>query len=187
MMKLFTNLFTKLFLLGVIVGVLFGCDDSEPEPDPIIGTWILDDVMVSDAPAGFVLGNEGESSDLFGEDEYSIRFFEDMTYERELDGIFLTNGGDVEDEGEYSLDEDFLELIPDTDSEIQGLGYEFDLEEPVNEKDLVLSYTSSYTSFNDDDLFAILDSVESITTFDSLLAIHGQLISVKVSLHFDKD
>ncbi|PIB35442.1 hypothetical protein BFP72_08555 [Reichenbachiella sp. 5M10] len=176
------NQWNKFLLLGVIA-VLVSCSEEEKEPDPIIGAWVLDDVEYTNAPAGYQY-NEGESSTLYGETEYAIRFFEDLTFERELDGIVLTNGGDVEDEGAYELTED--ELILDPDDAI-GLDTDFDVVEPITERDMILKTTATFSSISDAELDAALDTITTQAEYQAIVDEYGVQITLDVTLYFDKE
>ncbi|UXP31410.1 hypothetical protein N6H18_13725 [Reichenbachiella agarivorans] len=172
------NVMNKILLLGLIA-VLFACSEDEKKPDPIIGTWILDDAIYSDAPAGYSF-QEGTFQTLYGETEYSIRFYEDLTFERELKGLTFSNGSGVEDEGTYELDDEFLTLDPDSDI---GLDTDFDLVEAVTERDLKISTSASFNALPD----ATLDTITSQASYDSISAKYSQAITLKITMNFDKE
>ena len=134
-----------LLLLSLAVLILASCKDDEPEIDPIVGLWELDDASLSFSGFSYY-GFEGDN-DIFGESSYIIEFNEDFTYERELEDI--PGLGDLNDEGEWEHDTEDLDLDTD-DDEIPGLGYSMTILE-LNDRDLVVEYEGENVSLFPDD------------------------------------
>lgn len=128
-----------ILALGMVTMV--GCKDDEPEADPLLGLWELDDATL-EYPSEFSLYGFTKQNDAFGETAYTIEFLDDFTYERELSDLPLSSGTtDFSDEGEWEKDGEFLDLDTD-DTEIGGLGYSFEITE-LDDGNLVLEYESS--------------------------------------------
>ncbi len=175
-----------IFTLGAIV-LFVSCDDDEPKIDPIVGLWELDDAIISDAPSNFS-NVEGSGPNIYGEDTYTIEFFQDGLYEREIDfpaGSFFS---DIDEEGEWEVNGDELELDPDR-SQISGLDYSFSLEEDISDREMLISSLSEVLAFTDQfvaDFNATQDTITSQEVFDSILNANVQEIQVKVTLEFDR-
>ncbi len=169
-------------LLGALV-LFVACDDDEPKVDPIVGEWELDRFEISNAPTGF-MNVEGRSSDWFGEDRYSIEFFSDGAYNREIDNI--PGFGDIDDEGEWELIDNELELDSD-DDEIGGVDYSFTLEEEITDREMILSALTTILALPDD--FATVVMVDTVTiqaVLDSLVGAYVNEIQVTGTYEFDR-
>ncbi|MBU2913494.1 hypothetical protein [Reichenbachiella agariperforans] len=172
------NLYSNLFILALLA-VLISCKEDEEKIDPIVGTWILDDAIYSDAPVGYSYSNRTYQS-MYGESEYSIRFYDDMTFERELEDLIFQDGSGVEDEGTYELDEEYLMLEPE---ESVGLSTDFKLVDPVTERDLVLSTSATIGALSD----AVIDTITSQESYNTVFAEHAQSITLNIMMNFDKE
>ncbi len=171
-------------LLGFLL-VFSSCDEDEPKVEPIVGKWILDDVEISEAPTGFS-NVEGTSNSLYGEEEYSIEFFDDFEYNRELLNV-PSIGGDVDDEGVWELIGDEITLEPD--NEIGGLDYSFTVVEEIDDR-LTITTQSSTPAFSDQFIVAFNETSDTITSqesFDAILDANTQLIQVRTTFEFDRE
>ena len=79
----------RILLLLSISSVLFfsSCSsDDDPQINPLVGTWSLDNYSLPDRPTGIGawLTFSSNNNSLWGEVIYEIEFKEDFTYEREL-------------------------------------------------------------------------------------------------------
>jgi hypothetical protein len=156
---------------------MVACSEEEPPViDPIIGTWEMDDVEISDSESGYT-NIEGSYSALYGEDRYILEFFEDQEYERDLDGIF-------DEDGEWSKDGDDLELDPD-DDKAQGLDYEFKILE-IGEREMLLESELDINVLQDNFVLT-LDTITSQEMFDSLAAIYSKFVRVTATYEFDRE
>lgn len=186
------NLFIFL-MLGSFV-FLLSCKDEEPEPDPLVGIWELDDASLSIEGSSY-FGFENENS-FYGESSYIIEFRDDFTYEREIDDKPRRTGGteDITDEGKWEKDGDELDLDTD-DDEIEGVAYAFTIVE-VDDSNLILEYKESQSIFEDakiDEWFAdgTLSSNGAFQVtqeeFDSLIANFLVQVEGVITLEFDRE
>ncbi len=185
----------KKYTLAILLGALIlfvSCDEDEPKIDPIVGLWELDRVEISDVPSGFA-SLEGSGSTAYGEDSYTIEFFSDFTYEREIDNI--PDFGDIDDEGEWSIDGDELELDPE--DEVGGLTYSFTIDEEIDDRELIVSSLTTFQTYSDQfqaDWEANFDTISFDANGDALypeilnavLEENFQSVQVKLTLEFDR-
>ena len=176
-----------LLILGV-AGAFVSCSD-DPEPDPVVATWILDDVLYTNAPSGYSL-QEGEANSMYGESEYRIRFFDDMTYERDISDVLLTNNSvvDLEDEGNFELDEEYITLDPQSGDTDLGLITDFEIISEPDDRSMTLGVSITFPAFPD----AILNDVtlDTVTTQESFNALVDQYvvnITMDAELSFDRE
>ncbi|MEO9868871.1 hypothetical protein [Ekhidna sp.] len=188
-----------IYVFALLCGFAFltscGSDDG-PSVDPIIGTWELFNVSSNVTESDFEYLEFSDRASLFGEDVYSIEFLADGTYERILEEVPLTGGsiGNIDDDGEWELDEDgdlFLEV---DGTEIGGLSYEYSVAE-ITGSDLILEFSEAGSAFpqtkinewfadgtiDGDGAFTVTDS-----EFDSLATNFSQNINTTFSLKFSK-
>ncbi|MEP2027050.1 MAG: lipocalin family protein [Reichenbachiella sp.] len=169
-------------LLACSLLFIASCSSDDPEPDKIIGTWILDNGTYSNPPAAYSL-QAGDVESIYGESEYKIRFFDDMTYERDVTG----NGGSFEDEGTYSQTGDKLEL--DYEKGTTGLDLEFDVVGDITDKNLDIITSTQITALSD----AILNDKEfqdTVTTnaqYFAVLEERGVVITLDLTYYFDRE
>ena len=186
-----------LLLLFTTASLVFitSCGDDEEKVDPIIGIWELDDVSVDAVGSEFDYLDASGENNLVGESEFLIEFKADQTFERELEDVLFSDGStrDIEEEGEWELDGDDLDLDSD-DQEINGLPYSFKVEENTG-TDLILSYSESGSFFpqskitewfedgtlDSDGFFTVTDA-----QFDSLVTNFAQNVSLDFLLEFEK-
>ncbi|MEM1407181.1 MAG: lipocalin family protein [Bacteroidota bacterium] len=171
----------NLLVFGMIlsVGLITSCgdDDDGPTVSPIVGEWELDEVNVEAANSGFSNINGDRNSSLFGENDYIIEFNQDNTYERELRFF----DGDVEEDGEWELDGNELELDPE-DNTI--LITDFELID-VSEDELILK--------GETDIFILLpdfvrpDTIFDTSVRDSLFDVYGETQNIILTYTFEKD
>ncbi|MEO9964173.1 MAG: lipocalin family protein [Reichenbachiella sp.] len=173
-------LHTTLFAFSLIV--ISSCSSDDPEPDKIIGTWIMDNATYFDAPSGYSLSN-GEVENLYGENEYKIRFFDDLTYERDIAG----NGGSFEDEGTWVQEGDDLTLTYDKGT--TGLLLEFTVEGEITDKNLDITSSTSVRTFSDEILNdpETFDTITTQSSIDDIIETYSEVINLKVTLSFDKE
>jgi hypothetical protein len=183
--------------LGMIL-LFVSCDDDEPQIDPIVGLWTLDDVEVTDTPNGYS-NLENSGSDVFQEREYTIEFLDDFTYERELEDVF---GQDINEDGEWDKTEDELELDPEDDPirnpEDLGifligaqidLGYSFTIDGEITDK-MTLTSDAGFWALSDDFIVAFSESQDTITSpavGDSIILANLQQIQATITLEFDRE
>ncbi|WP_456462505.1 lipocalin family protein [Reichenbachiella sp.] len=174
--------FLQSVLFAFSIVFVAACSSEDPEPDKIIGTWILDDATYFDAPAGYTL-SEGTVESVYGETEYKIRFFEDLTYERDITG----NGGSYEDEGTWVQEEDDLTLTYDKGT--TGLLLEFTVEDEITDKNLNITSSTSILTFSDA-IFNDPQALDTITTqesYDQFIQDYAENINLKVTYAFDRE
>ena len=185
-MAMIKNVLLALLFIGT--SVFLSCE-SDPEPDPVIASWVLDDVEYTNAPQGFSL-QEGVDNSIYGESQYRIRFFDDMTYERDIKDVQLTNGAivDLEDEGNFEIDEEYLTLdATDGDTDI-GLITEFEIISEPNDRSMTLGTSISFPAWPDDILTDVtLDTVTTQESFDELVSLYVQVITMDAEMSFDKE
>lgn len=180
----------KFLLIGTVV--LVGCNKDDEEPEPIVGTWELDEATVEFEGYSFYGGNENH---WIGESSYIITFNEDLTFQRELEDVPFTSGTDnLDEEGEWELDEDDLDLDTD-DQEYDFLDYGFTIVE-VDDQSLVLeTSTGPVTLFPDsklnewfDDGTIGSDGAFTVTEaeLDSLYDNFSEATEGLVTLEFDR-
>ncbi|MFY0600432.1 MAG: hypothetical protein JXR03_12235 [Cyclobacteriaceae bacterium] len=185
----------KLIAGLTILSLAISCSDDEPKVDPIVGLWELDDASREVTQSDFEYLNFSGDNDIVGESKYTIEFTSDLKFERILEDVPFTNGttDDIEEEGEWEIDGDDLDLDAD-DDEFSGLPYSFKIIENTGSK-LTFEYEENGTAFpqtkvtewfND----GTLDSNGSFTVtddqFDSLSTNFSQSIDVVYTLEFDK-
>lgn len=175
-----------LFVLSICTLVLFAsCDEDEPKIDPIVGLWELDRYEISDAPSGFSNVEERRST-AYDEDSYTIEFFTDFNYNREIEGI--PGFGDVDDEGEWSLNNGELELDSD-DDEVGGVDYTFNLDEDITDRELILSASASIIGLSDQfiaDFQATQDTITTEESFNQIINENIEEIFVTATYEFDR-
>lgn len=181
-----------LLVLCLLAILLVSCKDDEPEINPLIGTWELDDATLEFQSSGFSYSEFSGDNDVYGESSYIIQFFDDLTYEREINDI--PGFGDINDEGEWEQDGEDIDLDSD-DDEIGGVPYSFTLVE-VNDRSLVLTYEEEQLVWSNsklDEWFAdgTINSsgqfnIETQDQLDSLLTFR-QTVDAIVTLEFDRN
>jgi len=187
----------NLLLVIAVASLVFisSCGGDEEQINPIIGLWELDDVSVDAQGSEFDYIDDSGLNNLVGESEFTIEFKADMTFERNLEDVEFSNGTirDIEEEGEWELDGDELDLDSD-DPEIGGLPYGFKVEENSS-TELVLSFSENGTFFplsklqewSDD---GTLDANGFFTLtdeqIDSLFTNFQENVNIDFVLEFDK-
>lgn len=168
----------NLLFFGAIFGltILASCgSDDGPSIPPIVGEWEGDEFEISvDDPAFNSI--DGTDDDLYGESSYVFEFDEDGSYERELQ--FST--GRLEDEGEWEIDGDELELDPDNSN--TGLIDDFEIIS-VDADELVLAGEANFRLLPN----TIIDTVTTIESFNALIEEFGQVKTAQVTLTFERD
>ena len=139
----------KILLLSLLGGfvVLMACKEEEKMVDPLVGLWELDEFALDIEEDGFTI-LEFRDLQEFDEDRYTFLFNEDFTFVRTLENVTV-NGvkTDLEEEGEWEIDDDELELDAD-DGEIGAFLYDYDIEE-LTENSLILSFNTQDSTFED--------------------------------------
>lgn len=171
-----------LYTLLVTAAFLISCGDDEPDVNPIVGNWVLDDVVISDPPAGFGIATSPNQSDVYGETEYLIVFNADGTYFREID----RSAGDFEDEGTWELDGDDLDLDQD-DTNIQGLPTSFTVDGEISDRSMTLVTRDTWFAWpqellDDDMAFDTLEGDEINILFEN----YGQFVEFTFTMDFDR-
>lgn len=176
------KIFLQSVLLAFSVVLITSCSSEDPEPDKIIGTWVLDDATYFDAPAGYTL-SEGTVESVYGESEYKIRFFEDLTYERDITG----DGGSYEDEGTWVQEGDDLTLTYDKGT--TGLLLEFTVEDEITDKNLNITSSTSILAFSDAILndSQALDTITTQESYNQFIEDYADNINLKVTYSFDRE
>jgi uncharacterized protein (TIGR03067 family) len=102
MKKLTKNLFTVLFLtlLSVSLMVTTGCDE-EDDPDPIVGTWVLDKAEIG-----------GQTLDLAALGSMTVVFTDDS-----WTATGTMGGESVNDTGTWTRNGDVVTLTPSSDDD----------------------------------------------------------------------
>ncbi|MEM9389904.1 MAG: DUF5004 domain-containing protein [Bacteroidota bacterium] len=178
----------NLLVFGMIlsVGLITSCgdDDSDgPVVSPIVGEWELDDVSISNVPSGYLLATQATLNNYYGESEYKIVFFEDFTYEREIE--FATQSW--EDEGEWELDEQDLDLDQD-DTNVQGLPTSFTIEGEITDRSMTLVTEDLWLAWPPeivDDPNTPLDTLEQ-SELANFFAEYGALVNMTLTIDFDR-
>ena len=184
-----------LFIAITSLLVVSSCGGDEEAVNPLLGLWELDDVSIDANGSEFDYLDESGANDLVGESEFTIEFNADMTFERILEDVQFTDGStrDIEEEGEWELDDDDLDLDSEGD-EVNGLPYSFKVDANTS-TELVLSFSENNSAFPQskiDDWFAdgTLDAAGFFTVtqdqFDSLVLNFAQNVTVDFVLEFDK-
>lgn len=174
------NKLLSVLAIGAMV-FMVSCDKDEPKVDPIVGLWELDDATISGAPTDYSLLNGTGNSLYAGEESYSIEFFSDGFYERE---IAFSDGQNIEEEGFWEIVGDELQLDPDDES---GLIESFTIEEEASQRSLVLSGERTFETWPDSIIINVLPTITTAEQFDSLvLAFPFVSIPVDVELDFDR-
>lgn len=187
----------KNYLLGFLaVGALtfVGCKEEE-KVDPIIGLWELDDASMKINSSGFSYYDFDGENNIYGESSYTIEFFDDFTFEREINDVFTGIAyEDLNEEGEWEKKNGALDLDSE-DDEIGGLPYSFEIIE-LTDRTLTLEYEDTRYAFPNakiDDWFndGTLNSAGSFTVteeeYDSLVENFRVLVDATFTLEFDKD
>ena len=176
-------------------------DDDEPEVNPIVGLWKLNNVEIDAQGVEFdyldqTTENELSQNNLVGERNFTMEFNTDFTFERILEDVTFTNGSrrNINETGEWELEGDDLDLFLDG-QEINGLPYSFDLEENTD-SDLILTYSETGSAFPQskiDEWFAdgtINNETRTFTVtdeqFDSLVTNFAQNVVLDHSLELKK-
>ena len=184
-----------LFIAITSLLVVSSCGGDEEAVNPLLGLWELDDVSIDANGSEFDYLDESGANDLVGESEFTIEFNADMTFERILEDVQFTDGStrDIEEEGEWELDDDDLDLDSEGD-DVNGLPYSFKVDANTS-TELVLSFSENNSAFPQskiDDWFAdgTLDAAGFFTVtqdqFDSLVLNFAQNVTVDFVLEFDK-
>ena len=175
--------------MGAVV-LLAGCnkDDEDPEPDPIVGVWVLDDMEVSDPPSGYALAFGPESSfTIWQEESYEIEFFADGTYYRELKDSF-TFQGDIEDEGEWVIDEEALDL-DQTDGDTEDLVLSFTIDGEITDRKMTLVGEDLWFVWPPEvlnDPNKPLDTLETNEEYVAFFNEYGDVQMCTVTMDFDR-
>ncbi len=172
----------NLLVYGIMVGMvsLVACgDDDGPSIDPLVGEWKVEEVTLSNLPAEFDK-NEGTEDNLYGESSYVFEFNEDMTYDREIDNI--PGIGNIDDEGEWEVDNEELEL--DADGAGFDLIYDYEILELATD-DLEIQGERIFRFLPD----AVTDTavVETVEELRALFDEYGQNLTVTVTMKLERD
>lgn len=182
-MKASLKLITALSIL--LFAISCGKDDEAPV-NPIVGKWKLKEITFVNAPTGFVpalVSDESESS-IWGEDSYTMEFFSDGTYERELNNIF--QGGGLDDSGSWELDDDDLDLDADL-TETEELPFSFTVTSITGDRKIILATKDLWLAWpesivNDPKALDTLETEELSDFFGE----YGAIVEFDVSMDFRK-
>ncbi len=169
-----------LIYLMVAGGAFFlqACgDDDGPSVNPIVGEWELESVEIEAANPEFSDVNSNDRDNLYRESSYKIEFNMDNTYERELSFF----DGDVEEEGDWEIEGDELELDPEDNT---ALITDFEILE-VTEDDLRIKGETDFFTLLPN--FVQQDTITSQAVSDSLFDIYGQRQTLIVTFTFERD
>jgi hypothetical protein len=156
----------KFGAIMIALTLAVSCGEDEPELDPIVGVWVLDEASYTNLPTGYQDLWEGVAySSFYGETRYELTF-EENKYIRSLT-FNLIGGGDtiVSEEGEWVNDGEFLTLDPTGGGLSQLLGVEFDndFEIEINDgSDLVINAEITDFLYADTTTQAYFDYVWSL-------------------------
>lgn len=175
-----------LYALLITAAFLVSCGDDEPEISPLVGAWELDDIEASDLPTGYAwaIDPRGNATAWF-EDEYVIEFFADGTYERELSN---TTAGDLEDNGEWELDGDELDLDVE-DSDTQEIITSFTVDGEITDRSMTLIGQDGWFVWPPsivDNPDNPLDTASTQESLQQLFFEYGEVIQVTVTMEFDR-
>lgn len=172
-----------LYALLITAAFLISCGDDEPDVNPIVGSWVLDDFVISDTPAGFVLATDANQSNLFGESEYLFTINADGTYFRELE---RTNG-DIEDDGTWELDGNDLDLDVDNENIANALVTSFTVEGDITDRSMTLVTRDTWFAWPQ----AIWDDPLALDTLDqsevgAFFNEYGTFVEYTFTMDFDR-
>lgn len=179
----------KYLLLSALALPLLmtSCKEDEEKINPIVGLWVLDDIEASDLPSGYAFAtNPSTSFTIWGENEYEIEFFSDGFYERELKGTFA---GDLEDDGEWELIGDELDLDQDN-ADTEDVVTKFTVEGEITERSMTLIGTDSWFAWPPEvlnDPNKPLDTLETNEELNAFFAEYGAIVEVTVTMEFDRE
>ena len=135
----------KNILLISALGLMMlwtSCGDKEPEINPLVGVWRLDEITLEILEDGYE-SNEGTGSSLHGESQYTLEFKQDFTFNRELEG----STDNLTETGVWEQDGEFIDLDPD-EPKIGGLFYGFTVIE-ITDRELFIEYEEESSAFSD--------------------------------------
>lgn len=178
----------KLTLAIAITVFGISCSDDEPKVDPIVGEWELKEITFLEPPSGYQRASSEESDEsIWNEDSYTINFFADGTYERELNNAQSANGAtDLEDNGEWDLDGDDLDLDED-ETDTQDLAFSFTVVDEISDREMNLEGDELWfawpPSIVNDPL--ALDTLENDEIADFFFE-YGEIVEFKANFEFRK-
>lgn len=179
---LYISLASSLFLMSC-------SSDDEPAISPLVGSWVLDKITISEPPAGYRFASSTTpTATILGESSYELEFFEDMTYERTIrETIF----GRVDDDGEWQLTDDELDLIQDN-TNVQDLPVTFDLDGDIGERSMTLITKDLWFAWPPsiiNDPNTPLDTLANATQeeLNAFFNEHGELVTATFELEFDRE
>ena len=165
-----------MFGMILALGLISSCgDDDGPGVDLIVGEWEVDDFELQANNSNFNRV-DGEFNSLYGESSYKIEFFQDDTFERELQ----FSNGDLEDEGEWELDGVDLDLDPEDEV---GLIESFEVLEKTTD-DLILQGETTFTLLPND---IVRDTVTTQESLDALFDTFGEIQSVTIIFNMERE
>lgn len=190
-----------LYALLITAAFLVSCGDDEPQIDPIVGTWELDEVSISSPPAplAFWLVSTGLSTtSLYGEVFYEIEFKADNTYERELR---FADGSRANDSGEWEIDGDDLDLDQDDSNVSPGaLFTEFEISDQQDDEIVLIGtrIQEGITQESSDEINALVETFgdpsnssnwtdEEIGAYVALLNEKAETATIEITLTFSKE
>lgn len=171
-----------LYALLITAAFLVSCGDDEPTVNPIVGSWELDDVVISDPPAGFQIATNPQQSSVYGESEYLLIFNADGTYIREIE----RTTGDFEDEGTWEIDDDDLDLDQD-DTNVQGLPTSFTIDGEISDRSMTLVYQDIWFAWPQ----SIIDDEQALDTLEdsevnAFFDLYGAEVEMTFTIDFDR-
>lgn len=171
-----------LYALLITATFLIACGDDEPDVNPIVGSWELDDVVISDPPAGFVIATNANQSSVYGESEYLLVFNADGTYIREIE----RTEGDFEDEGTWEIDGTDLDLDQD-DTNVQGLPTTFTIDGEISDRSMTLVTTDTWFAWPQ----SIIDDEQALDTLEdnelnAFFNEYGAFVDMTFTMDFDR-
>ncbi len=177
-----------LFLISLVVLFLTSCSDDEEPIHPIVGTWELDEITISEVPSGYQNAfNQTSDFTFWQEESYTLFFFQDGTYEREVEDSF-TFGGDVEDEGEWEIDDEDLDL-DQIDGDSDELVLSFTIDGEITERKMTLVGEDFWFVWPPEilnDPNNPLDTLETNEEYVAFFNEYGEIQKCTISMDFDK-
>ncbi len=133
----------NIFFIAVLGSMILlaACSKDEPEVNPLVGMWQLDEFAIEVKEAGFESNNtSGDASGI-----YKIEFRSDLTYTRTVG----EGNDELVEEGNWEQDEDFIELDPQAGTpKTDGLFYDFSIE-AISSRELDITFEDNWFYFPD--------------------------------------
>ena len=133
----------NIFFIAVLGSMILlaACSKDEPEVNPLVGVWQLDEFAIEVKEAGYENNNtSGDASGI-----YKIEFKSDLTYIRSVG----EGTDELIEEGNWEQDEDFIELDPKAGTpKTAGLFYDFEIT-GLTSRELDIQFEDDFRYFKD--------------------------------------